>query len=268
MRFCWSIFFRQVEDFRGRGTGGREPGFAPRRGSGVRGRKGEARACGGGESWGKLGISARHWQARSGLRFGAFTIAFFHARTDGKTGGARALGAQARGWWRTQIARRFQAGHARSVEEDAQGGSEPIEALPAANRGVMSDSLGGGAADFPALLRRHGLLQDAALLPPGNATASAFTPTQATTILAFKFTGRRAGRGRSARDGWEHGGLRSRGQGSGDRSALDHGDRGRAGDGLGNGACARAFASVFSPDATPGDERGRQGARPLEIAAR
>jgi proteasome beta subunit len=49
---------------------------------------------------------------------------------------------------------------------------------------------GGGASDFPALLRRHGLLNDAALLPPPSAgSLASFTPTQATTILAFKFFG-------------------------------------------------------------------------------
>ena len=56
---------------------------------------------------------------------------------------------------------------------------------------MTSDSLGGGVSDFPTLLRRHGLLNEAALFPPGasGSTASSFTPTQATTILAFKFTG-------------------------------------------------------------------------------
>ena len=98
----------------------------------------------------------------------AFTIAFFHARTDGKTSGAGAVGAKTRRWRRAEISRRFQAGHARSAQEDAQGGSEPIEALPAAHRPVTSDSLGASASDFPALLRRHGLLNDPALLVPSS----------------------------------------------------------------------------------------------------
>ena len=54
----------------------------------------------------------------------------------------------------------------------------------------MSDLLGAAAFDFPALLRRHGLLNEASLLPPASTSHPAsFTPTQATTILAFKFTG-------------------------------------------------------------------------------
>jgi proteasome beta subunit len=55
---------------------------------------------------------------------------------------------------------------------------------------VTRDSLGEAGSDFPTLLRRHGLLKEAALVPSSPAsTASNFTPTQATTILAFKFTG-------------------------------------------------------------------------------
>ena len=56
---------------------------------------------------------------------------------------------------------------------------------------MTSDSLGGTAWDFPALLRRHGLLNEASLAAASNLPpeATLFTPTQATTILAFKFTG-------------------------------------------------------------------------------
>ena len=55
---------------------------------------------------------------------------------------------------------------------------------------MTPDSLGGAAFDFPAIVRRQGLLKEAALAPPANASAacSDFTPTQATTILAFKFS--------------------------------------------------------------------------------
>ena len=54
---------------------------------------------------------------------------------------------------------------------------------------MIDDSLGATASDFTALLRRHGLLKEATPgpLPPAPATGAAFTPTQATTILAFKF---------------------------------------------------------------------------------
>jgi proteasome beta subunit len=56
---------------------------------------------------------------------------------------------------------------------------------------VTSDSLGDAPFDFPALLRRHGLLNKAGLSPTPNVPSDStrFTPTQATTILAFKFTG-------------------------------------------------------------------------------
>jgi proteasome beta subunit len=55
---------------------------------------------------------------------------------------------------------------------------------------VTIESLGASASDFPALLRQRGLLDDPALVPSSSSTATAtFTPTQATTILAFKFTG-------------------------------------------------------------------------------
>jgi proteasome beta subunit len=46
--------------------------------------------------------------------------------------------------------------------------------------------------DFPALLRRRGLLAEAARLPNAGTEAAArasWTPTEATTILAFKFAG-------------------------------------------------------------------------------
>jgi proteasome beta subunit len=54
---------------------------------------------------------------------------------------------------------------------------------------VTDDLLGGEVSDFPALLRRRGLLGEP---NPGTISSSLgknsdFTPTQATTILAFKF---------------------------------------------------------------------------------
>jgi hypothetical protein len=53
----------------------------------------------------------------------------FHARKDAKTTNSSSLGAKARGRRRTSIARRFEAGYKRSIEADAQGGSESIEAV-------------------------------------------------------------------------------------------------------------------------------------------
>nr|MBA3609584.1 proteasome subunit alpha [Chthoniobacterales bacterium] len=54
---------------------------------------------------------------------------------------------------------------------------------------MTSDSLGDGVSDFPALLRKQGLLNPAAVPGASVAPAANFTPTQATTILAFKFAG-------------------------------------------------------------------------------
>ncbi|MEO6788257.1 MAG: proteasome subunit alpha, partial [Chthoniobacteraceae bacterium] len=46
---------------------------------------------------------------------------------------------------------------------------------------------GTAPADFPAILRHHGLAPQAATQPPVTGHQSPVTPTQATTILAFKF---------------------------------------------------------------------------------
>jgi proteasome beta subunit len=53
---------------------------------------------------------------------------------------------------------------------------------------VTNDSLGNHSLDFPALLRRHGLLGEPGF-PSAAPASTAFVPTQATTILAFKFSG-------------------------------------------------------------------------------
>jgi proteasome beta subunit len=54
---------------------------------------------------------------------------------------------------------------------------------------VMGDqNLSGASDDFPALLRRKGLLQRVPDLNP-TANGRTFVPTEATTILAFKFVG-------------------------------------------------------------------------------
>src|SRR6266571_1846258 len=92
------------------------------------------------------------------------------------------------------------AGHKGSPEKNAKGRSEPIEALSPAHRGVMDprpvtldQPFAAASEDFPALLQRKGLLA-----PPGiidqairadKSQPTTFTPTQATTILAFKFSG-------------------------------------------------------------------------------
>ena len=56
-----------------------------------------------------------------------------HARKDAKTTNAGSLGTKAGGRRRTSITRRFEAGYKGLIEADAQGGSESIEAVPAAD---------------------------------------------------------------------------------------------------------------------------------------
>src|SRR5438552_17229086 len=56
---------------------------------------------------------------------------------------------------------------------------------------VAFDQNFSGAADFPALLRRKGLLASAVIppIPQAGAPQKTWQPTEATTILAFKFSG-------------------------------------------------------------------------------
>jgi proteasome beta subunit len=58
---------------------------------------------------------------------------------------------------------------------------------------TLDQPFAGGSEDFPALLRRKGLLAPAAsvdqTIRAGKSPTTAFMPTQATTILAFKFSG-------------------------------------------------------------------------------
>jgi proteasome beta subunit len=53
----------------------------------------------------------------------------------------------------------------------------------------VDQNFSGGNEEFPALLRRKSLLGPAAIVDPGSRMPSTFTPTDATTILAFKFSG-------------------------------------------------------------------------------
>ena len=58
---------------------------------------------------------------------------------------------------------------------------------------ALDQNFSGAADDFPALLRRKGMLGPAASVDPiGHVTRpnqAAWEPTEATTILAFKFSG-------------------------------------------------------------------------------
>jgi len=64
-----------------------------------------------------------------------------------------------------------------------------MDKLPAA----FGQDFSGASEDFPALLRRKGLLGPAAIVDPTvrapGAREQSWTPTEATTILAFKFSG-------------------------------------------------------------------------------
>jgi proteasome beta subunit len=58
---------------------------------------------------------------------------------------------------------------------------------------ALDQNFSGAADDFPALLRRKGLLGSAAIIDPtgqaGRLPQKSWEPTEATTILAFKFSG-------------------------------------------------------------------------------
>jgi len=124
------------------------------------------------------------------------------------------MGTKTRRWRRSTFAGRFAAGHKGSLEKNAQGRSQPIQALSPAHGSVMERSpvafdqifsglpdaalaQAGAASDFPELLRRKGLLAPAMeAVPPtvaayqvGPGQQKTWQPTEATTILAFKFSG-------------------------------------------------------------------------------
>ena len=73
--------------------------------------------------------------------------------------------------------------------------------------------------------------------------------------------GRSKGYGRQCRD------VRPRGQSPGDRSPFGHGNRRFAFHRLGNGSYFGAFLPILSTEPAPGNERGRQGTRALEVVA-
>lgn len=54
---------------------------------------------------------------------------------------------------------------------------------------ALDQNFSGAGEDFPALLRRKGLSGPAAVVDPTARPTTSFTPTEATTILAFKFSG-------------------------------------------------------------------------------
>jgi proteasome beta subunit len=108
------------------------------------------------------------------------------------------MGTKTRRWRRAAFAGHFATRHKGSVKENAQGRSQPIQALSAAHGPVMDHSqlgldqdFSGAVGDFPSLLRRKGLLGPAVAGPvPQNAIQQrTWQPTEATTILAFKFSG-------------------------------------------------------------------------------
>src|SRR5437660_11295977 len=103
------------------------------------------------------------------------------------------MGTKTRRWRRSAFAGRFAARHKGSLEKNAQGRSQPIQALSPAHRSVMERSpvafdqnFSGAAADFLALLRSKGLRAQAVVSPvpqrgPPQTTSQ---PSGATTRLA------------------------------------------------------------------------------------
>src|SRR5438093_808342 len=105
------------------------------------------------------------------------------------------VGSEAGGRVWSALARGLTTGHERFIEKNAEGGPEPVETLPPAHRPIMDkpplaldQNFSGASEDFPALLRRKGLLQIAPD-PTGAAGNHPFVQTESTTILAFKFAG-------------------------------------------------------------------------------
>jgi proteasome beta subunit len=108
------------------------------------------------------------------------------------------MGTKTRRWRWAAFPRRFAAGYEGSLEENAQGRSQPIQALSPAHRSVMDRSplgfdqnFSGAADDFISVLQRKGLLSAAVMAPMAQNAAphQTWQATEATTILAFKFSG-------------------------------------------------------------------------------
>jgi len=108
------------------------------------------------------------------------------------------MGTKTRRWRWPALARHFAARYEGSLKKNAQGGSQPIEALSPAHGSVMDRSplgfdqtFSGAADDFPSLLRRKGLLGPAGIgaVTQTETRQQMWQPTEATTILAFKFSG-------------------------------------------------------------------------------
>src|SRR5947207_4836293 len=103
-----------------------------------------------------------------------------------------------RRWRRSALTGYFAPGHEGSVEENAQGRSQSIQALSPAHGPVMEGSpvavdqnFSGAAGDFSALLRRKALLASALIppMPQGGTPHKASQSIQATTIMAFNVSG-------------------------------------------------------------------------------
>src|SRR5256885_5291750 len=108
------------------------------------------------------------------------------------------MGTKTRRWRWPALPGHFATGYKGSFKKNAQGRSQSIQALSPAHRSVMDrsplgfdQSFPGAADDFSALLRRKGLLSSAVIGPMtrDGTEPQTWQPTEATTILAFKFSG-------------------------------------------------------------------------------
>src|SRR2546423_4485122 len=103
-----------------------------------------------------------------------------------------------RRWRRSAFTGYFAPGHEGSVEENAQGRSQSIQALSPAHGPVMEGSpvavdqnFSGAAGDFPALLRSKGLLASAVIppMPQGGTPHKEVQTNEAPPNLGFQILG-------------------------------------------------------------------------------
>jgi hypothetical protein len=140
LAFCSSIFFVRISicaPFEMEGAGVRAIVCAKTSEAGAAIKKSVAKICAQTFIARDFAICWFFWQARVNLPLPGFPLNFLHAGAHSKADGPDAVGTERRRWRRAEVARYIEAGHERSAEKNAQGGSEPIQALSAAHGRIM-----------------------------------------------------------------------------------------------------------------------------------